>query len=131
MILKEKHARQARTIAIGFIVCQASRTTEQCSIKVVEAFFQADSALAALYKKGIVDVIMSSDLDFAVYVPDCLLLQDFRFVKAAKRNQAALDKIQVASGLKTNIECGLDARKYSHDSNKVSKGGALTFRKPL
>ena len=85
MVLKEKHARQARTIAIGFIVCQALRMTEQFSAsnqqqwnnKVLEAFFQADSALAALYKKGIVDVIMSSDLDFAVYVPDCLLLQDF------------------------------------------------------
>ena len=70
---------------------------------------------------GIVDVIMSTDSDVAVYFPGCLLLQDFRLLKATKKNQAVLDKIQVALGLWATIECGLDAIKCPHDSNKVKR----------
>jgi hypothetical protein len=128
LLLKEKHARQGPSPLASLCaklrvrLCNFKPATDSDgTIKVVEAFFQADSALAALYKKGIVDIIMSSDSDFAIYVPDCLLLQDFRFVKATKRNQAALDKIQVASGLWATIECALDALKYPHDINKVKR----------
>ena len=38
-----------------------------------------------------------------------------------KRNQAALDKIQVVSGLWATIECALDTLKYPHISNKVKR----------
>jgi hypothetical protein len=66
-------------------------------IHLYEAMFQADSCLFSLHKNGTIDGRMLSNSDFAVYIPSCLLLKDFKLVPATKKQCATLNKMEIAS----------------------------------
>ncbi len=59
--------------------------------------FQADNCLSSLYKNGTIDGVILSETDFAVYIPSCLVLKDFKLVPATKKQCATLNKMEIAS----------------------------------
>ncbi len=89
-------------------------------IQLYDAMFQADSRLSSLYKNGTIDVMLSNS-DFAVYIPSCLLLKDFKLVPATKKQCTTLNKMEITSASWSTVDTCLTAIKQSGTSDGIKK----------